>query len=103
MFYRGSESLLEMAHIESIASCYERVAGSDSHCNRVHALKNGRSRHRSRVAALPHCRRSLTFCQTIDPIIVRDVGKVQISASPVNDVPSASAQPIGLVSHRPDR
>src|SRR6266702_1831395 len=94
MLYRRSESLLEMAHIESIAPCDERVSGGDGHCNRVHALNNGRSRHRFRLNALRQCWRSLTLGQPVDPVIIENIGKIQISSSRVDEVAGADAQPI---------
>src|SRR6266446_2275785 len=99
MLYRRSESLLEMAHVESIAPCDESIARGDCHCNRVHALNNGRSRHRFRLNALRQCWRSLALCQSIDPVIVEDIGEIEIPPSRVDEVASADAQPISIPTH----
>src|SRR6266700_7620807 len=102
MLYRRAESLLEMAHIESITPRNESIARGDGHCNRVHALNNGRSRHRFRLNALRQCRRSLTLCQPIDPVIIENIGEIQISPSRVNEMAGADAQPISIATYSHD-
>src|SRR6266568_4187759 len=99
MVYRCSESLLQMANVESVASSYERIAGGDGHGDRVHPLNNSWCGHGFRFDSLRQSRRCLTFRQSIDSVIIKDVCEVQIPPTCVDEVSGSYAKPVSITTH----
>ena len=100
MLNRRSKSLLQVANIESVTSRHECIARGYSHRDRIHTFNNGGRGHRLRLNTLRQSRGCLTFRQTVDSVIVKDVCKVQIPPTRVDKVSSTYAQPVSITANR---
>src|SRR2546425_9151539 len=99
MLNRRSKSLLQVANIESVTSRHERIARGYSHRDRIHTFNNGGRGHRFRLNTLRQSRGCLTFRQSVDSVIIKDVREIQSPPTRVNEVSSAYAQPVSITTH----
>src|SRR2546425_8963539 len=98
MLNRRSKSLLQVANIESVTSRHERIARGYSHRDRIHTFNNGGRGQRIFLNTLKQRRGWLTFRETVDSRIVKDVSKNQISPTRVDKRFRDHSQPLSTTT-----
>jgi hypothetical protein len=85
------DDVFEVAHVISVTASGKSKARDDCQSDGVNGLVNVRFRQRFGLLFAAQRRRCLTLCETIDTIVVDNVGHVKVAASRVDEVACAYA------------